>query len=115
MWSLSLRAITSCFAPRRTCTPNLKNQARDIDSDGCLLTPGENLTNSLFSSKPNRGHEAAQGIPEEQGLRIVALTAMSLADVRDRALEVGMQDFLHKPFSTETLIEKLANNPQVEG
>ena len=63
----------------------------------------------------HRAHEDAQGVPEEERLRIIALTAMSLADVRDRALEVGMQDFLHKPFSTETLIEKLANNPQVEG
>ena len=47
-------------------------------------------------------------MPEDQRLRIVALTAMSFSDVRDRALEVGMQDFLHKPFSTDALMEKLA-------
>lgn len=41
-------------------------------------------------------------------MRIIALAAMSLADVRDHALAVGMQDFLHKPFSTDALIEKLA-------
>ena len=40
-------------------------------------------------------------------MRIIALTAMSLADDLDRAMALGANDYCTKPFDTHVLVSKL--------
>jgi CheY-like chemotaxis protein len=56
------------------------------------------------------GNEATRRIRDELGLQklpIVALTAGALVGERQRALEVGMNDFISKPFDPPALIRKV--------
>jgi len=45
---------------------------------------------------------------EEDKVPIIALTANTLDNDRDKCMEVGMNDYLAKPFTSNQLIDKLA-------
>ena len=47
------------------------------------------------------------GDVDSRRLPIIALTAMSLAEDRDRAMSVGFDDFLSKPFSQHDLVDNV--------
>lgn len=49
--------------------------------------------------------EKEKGI--EKGVPIIAITANALDNDRDKCFEVGMDEFLTKPFTSEQLIEKI--------
>lgn len=49
--------------------------------------------------------EKEKGI--EKGVPIIAITANTLDNDRDKCFEVGMNEFLTKPFTSEQLIEKI--------
>lgn len=63
----------------------------------------------LQATKRIRQHEAAAAALEGGDKRtpIVALTAHALADVRQKCLEAGMDDFLVKPFNESQVCEAL--------
>ncbi len=57
------------------------------------------------------GHQATQQIRADQRfcqLPIIAMTAHAIADVRERCLQEGMQDYLTKPINPELLYHTLA-------
>jgi response regulator RpfG family c-di-GMP phosphodiesterase len=59
------------------------------------------------------GYEATRRIrnfddPHFKTLPIIALTASAMAEIRDRILESGMDDFLSKPFQPEALQAKIS-------
>lgn len=53
------------------------------------------------------GYEASEIIRQELGLNlpIIALTASNRKEEREKCFEVGMNDYLPKPFSEEQLIQ----------
>lgn len=56
------------------------------------------------------GHEAARQIrllPDWQAIPIIALTAHAMADIRERCLREGMQDYLTKPIQPDLLYQLL--------
>jgi signal transduction histidine kinase/DNA-binding response OmpR family regulator/HPt (histidine-containing phosphotransfer) domain-containing protein len=56
------------------------------------------------------GHEATLAIrarPEFDALPIIAMTAHALAEIRERCLQEGMQDYLTKPINPELLYHTL--------
>jgi two-component system sensor histidine kinase/response regulator len=57
------------------------------------------------------GHEATNAIRQDQrfkDLPIIAMTAHALADIRERSLNQGMQDYLTKPVNPDDLYNTLA-------
>ncbi len=57
------------------------------------------------------GHEATNAIRQNQrfkDLPIIAMTAHALADIRERSLNQGMQDYLTKPVNPDDLYNTLA-------
>lgn len=67
-----------------------------------LMLPGMNgyeITTEI------RKMENKQGI--HPGVPIIAITANTLDNDREKCLEVGMNDYLSKPFTAEQLIEKI--------
>ncbi len=53
------------------------------------------------------GYDVVQSIraqPQFQNLPIIALTAHTIAGIRERCLAAGMNDFLGKPFTQEDLL-----------
>ena len=60
------------------------------------------------------GYEATQAIRQLGGkyekLPIIALTADVVSDVKERAAEAGMNDYLSKPFNPSVLYRKISSN-----
>lgn len=54
------------------------------------------------------------GDVDSRRLPIIALTAMSLTEDRDRAMSVGFDGFLSKPFSQDDMLEMLLSWRKVE-
>lgn len=40
---------------------------------------------------------------------IIALTASAMVEIKEQAFEAGMTDYISKPFSPDTLYEKIAH------
>ncbi len=59
-----------------------------------------------------RQHERDGDLPHTP---IIALTANALSSDRQRCLEVGMDDFLSKPFNAQDLLDVLARHCQIAG
>jgi signal transduction histidine kinase/ActR/RegA family two-component response regulator len=59
-----------------------------------------------------RQHERDKGLVRTP---IIALTANALSSDRERCLEVGMDDFLSKPFNAQDLLDVLARHCQMAG
>jgi CheY-like chemotaxis protein len=59
------------------------------------------------------GFETTRRIRATKGndIRIIALTASAVSQIRDQCLEVGMNDFLSKPFTREQLAAVLQPAP----
>jgi CheY-like chemotaxis protein len=57
------------------------------------------------------GYEAARRI-RDLGIKtpLIALSAAALDEVKDRALEAGMDDFVSKPFHQEELYSRLVQH-----
>ena len=58
-------------------------------------------------SRANEERLHSEGVCDVR-LPIIALTALSQASDRERALEAGMDDVMLKPFARDSLIEKIA-------
>jgi CheY-like chemotaxis protein len=57
------------------------------------------------------GYEACKHIMEiKPKLPVIALTASAMLNIRDRAFEVGMVDYVTKPFEPNELYEKIRKN-----
>jgi hypothetical protein len=64
------------------------------------------------------GHEATQYVRTELGLTelpILALTAGALTSERQRALAVGMDDFISKPFDARSLVRSILRHVKATG
>ena len=67
-----------------------------------LMLPGMNgyeITSEI------RKYEKKQGVKEE--IPIIAITANTLDNDREKCLKVGMNEYLPKPFTAEQLMEKI--------
>ena len=51
-----------------------------------------------------------RGMDKYKDLPIVALTASAMLEIRDKVFEVGMNDFVSKPFNPDELYQKISKN-----
>lgn len=82
----------------------------DMFSDSATGTYGVILMDLLMPEM--NGFEAAKAIralhrPDAKAVRIIACTANSFSEERDKALACGMDDFIAKPVDVEELLEKI--------
>lgn len=67
-----------------------------------LMLPG---MNGYEITQEIRKLEKEQGI--ENGVPIIAITANTLDNDREKCMQVGMNEYLSKPFTAEQLIDKI--------
>jgi signal transduction histidine kinase/CheY-like chemotaxis protein len=72
-----------------------------------ILMPG---INGYLVTQEIREREAVQGDNSLPRTKIIILTALAMKSDRDRALAVGGDDFLSKPFQESELFDKLAQH-----
>lgn len=67
-----------------------------------LMLPG---MNGYEITREIRKYEKEKGVKKE--VPIIAITANTLDNDREKCLEVGMNEYLSKPFTAEQLIDKI--------
>lgn len=67
-----------------------------------LMLPG---MNGYEITQEIRKHEKEKGVENE--VPIIAITANTLDNDREKCLEIGMNEYLSKPFTAEQLIDKI--------
>ncbi|GJM63779.1 response regulator [Persicobacter diffluens] len=104
---------------------NIKVAKRLLENEGAMVTVANNGRQAVdiaaldafdiifmdLSMPVMDGYEATLRIRQfDAKTPIIALTADALSDVRDRVFNIGMNDFMTKPFSPKVLKEKLSGH-----